>query len=143
MSRTDANGVTHSWRCMDATITAIGENNEITLHGEPNTPADKLTPTTEAEALEWLVNGNQDCYHDCKSDELLNPPAPVVEADLYIRKIETRRATVVLQVTSDRMVHAFALLKSGRYVDRTVEGYDGPSWTDGQAEANRLLASFR
>lgn len=54
----------HSIRCVENALYAIGENNEATRITEPDLPADRLTPETESEALEWLANGNQPCADD-------------------------------------------------------------------------------
>ena len=60
-----------------------------------------------------------------------------------MKKIETRRATIYLHQTTDGMLHSYALLKFGRYVDRTVEGYEGYDMAAARANANRLWRLYR
>ena len=58
--------VKHSDRCIADTIQAIADNNGLTLAVDPTTPEYYLTPETEEEATEWLLNGNKICRHDCE-----------------------------------------------------------------------------
>jgi len=51
----------HDPRCVENTLCRIAENNAVT---EIEEPGRALTPETEAEALEWLGNGNSDCWWD-------------------------------------------------------------------------------
>lgn len=56
----------HTAYCVKMALVTIEENNEATLALEPGAGADRLTPVTEAEAVEWLANGNASC-HDPES----------------------------------------------------------------------------
>lgn len=60
-----------------------------------------------------------------------------------VEKVETRRATIYLHRTTDGMFHSYALLKYGRHVDRTVDGYEGFDINKARADANRLWSQFR
>lgn len=53
---------THSPRCIESALGAIAENNAVTIHYNLAAASD-LTPETEAEALEWIGNGNALCQH--------------------------------------------------------------------------------
>lgn len=64
---------THSTRCIARVVDAIAENNGWTLSDDPTTPAANLTPETDAEAAEWLANGNATCDEiDCGEESDLD-----------------------------------------------------------------------
>lgn len=62
--------------------------------------------------------------------------------DERVKKVETRKATIYLHQTTDGMLHTYALLKYGRYVDRTVDGYDGFDMAAARKSANKLWSTF-
>ena len=63
--------------------------------------------------------------------------------DERVKQVETRRATVYLHQTSDGELHVYALLKFGRHVDRTVDGYEGFDMSEARTSANALWTQFR